>query len=162
MINQVLTHRITPVIWPWPCIRYKAIWRFEKSSWVQFIRPWPCISSKATSSVIRPSDGNLWPYSEYKAMALQLATNSIFQNAKWPCTGNKAKSLLTGVIRYLFYFTHIFTGTAYIYNYILNIQGQLFIFLLLPLFLPVAFSCVYLDLVGPFQLNSRLLALVFD
>ena len=24
-------YRITSVIRPWPCIRYKAIWRFEKS-----------------------------------------------------------------------------------------------------------------------------------
>ena len=33
-------YRITSVIRPWPCIRYKAFWRFKKSTWAWFIRPW--------------------------------------------------------------------------------------------------------------------------
>ena len=37
-------YRITSVIRPWPCIRYKAIWRFVKSSCLDFKRPWPSIS----------------------------------------------------------------------------------------------------------------------
>ena len=55
IIHSVRLYRVTPVIRPWPCIRYKAIWRFEN-----FIRPWPCIRYKARGGFVL--DIRPWPY----------------------------------------------------------------------------------------------------
>ena len=66
-------YRITSVIRTWPCIRYKAIWRFEKSSCRDFIRPWPSIS------VIRP------PF-RYKAIY------GLITERGWPYNGTVLKT----------------------------------------------------------------------
>ena len=101
------TLTVSPVIRPWSCIRYKTIWRFEKSSWIAFKRTMTSYSGLYGTSTKfyfysrthRPSHGvQLWgvppwqthvPSSPHTEWSIELQSLSVEQSRSSTASSSK-------------------------------------------------------------------------